>query len=148
MNFTTKRKREDIEPDSKKTKNYINDEQKELYTTSNEWPVYQHPDGGIIKITPWGILRQVKDEKTGEYKTNFEDQSFGDVIFQLENSNEIYHNNIPTTPQSLYQDKSPSDGIKLSPSDEAELYVMDGYQQQQYQTEQEHYLGMEDEEMN
>ena len=44
------------------------------------------------------------------------------------------------------------DGIKLSPSDEAENYVINGYgrlqgngaQQQQFQQEHENYFGMED----
>ena len=158
MNFASKRKREEVEPDTKKIKNFINEKERPEFSSSNEWPVYNHPDGGIVKITPWGSVRQYMDA-SGNTVTKFEDMNFQDISFA--NSHQtanVYE--MPSTPVSMNQNSnnysSPSmydvDGIKLSPSDEAENYVINGYgrlqgngaQQQQFQQEHENYFGMED----
>lgn len=139
MTTTTpnKRKRDDFDSDSKKVKNLEPNE----YETSNEWPIYNHPEGGIIKITPWGSLRQYQDAN-GEMVTKFEDVSFQDYPF--DNKQDEY----PATPQSIIPNNNPDpDRIKLTPDDEVEYYVMDGYKQQ-FETEPENYLTMEDEEMS
>ncbi|KAK6462493.1 hypothetical protein DFJ63DRAFT_330048 [Scheffersomyces coipomensis] len=150
MNFASKRKRDEVEPDTKKIKNFINEQDKQEYTTSNEWPIYSHPEGGIVKITPWGSLRQFEHPVTGEQITKFEDVSFGDISFNSINSNDIY-DTLPSTPQSLYnqqiqqqqnqnqnqrnysspsnQQQHSSTQLRLSPSDEVESYVVDGYHQ-------------------
>ena len=52
-------------------------------TSETEWPQFIHPDGGIIKITPWGTLRQFVDPKTNETITKFEDCSLEDYSFKL-----------------------------------------------------------------
>lgn len=155
MEFTPKRKRDEFEPDCKKIKNFIDETTREELTDSNEWPQYSHPDGGIVKITPWGSLRQFQDPITGETMTKFEDMSFSDYTFQNNNKIDDIYNNVnqqttpsmPSTPQSLYQSQPtakqqtrpyashnmPRDDVKtpnrrFSPDCEAESYVRDGYQ--------------------
>lgn len=158
MNFASKRKRDEVEPDTKKVKNFINEKERQEYSSSNEWPIYNHPEGGIVKITPWGSVRQFVDAG-GNTVTKFEDINFQDISFVNSQTANVY--DMPSTPVSMNQNvnsfSSPStydvDGIKLSPSDEAENYVINGYgrlqgngaqQQQQFQQEQENYFGMED----
>ncbi|OBA20968.1 hypothetical protein METBIDRAFT_42271 [Metschnikowia bicuspidata var. bicuspidata NRRL YB-4993] len=161
MSFVPKRKR-DTEPDQKKPKAAFGDKEREMLSQNNEWPMYNHPDGGTVKITPWGALRQWIDPATGYAKTKFEDASFQEVSFEMSPSNtnnQCYE--LPTTPMSLHTSasgcSSPAYGDKLnfSPTNEAELYVVEGYGQpresgqrptQQYAQEQEHYLGMEESE--
>ena len=125
--YTPKRKREDVESYQKKVKN-ASEREKQAYSTSEEWPVYSHPEGGIVKITPWGSLRQ----------------------FQDQNGNNVYE--LPTTPQSMYRSSpaptsmSNGDKIDFSPLDEAESYVREGYgsdEWQSYGQEQENYFGMQ-----
>lgn len=136
--MSSKRKFTDSESNKKKV---IDETTQKLYTTSNEWPIYNHPDGGIIKVTPWGSIRQFKIND--ETVTKFEDKNFQDYSFTPSfNPLEVDY---PQTPQSI---QSP---IKLSPSDEAEQYVMQGYdntemeleslnqQQQQPPQQQQHY---------
>lgn len=179
MNFAAKRKRDGHDSDVKKVKNDIDEA---AYSTSNEWPIYSHPEGGIVKITPWGCLRQFTHPEDGHLVTKFEDSSFMDYQFQSQQSYSQQspypqqpqhqapvsnqYESMPSTPQSLYQSQpstgvsargptaygqNPSSPIKLSPSDEAEAYVMNGYQmetppfQEQYGQEHEHYFGMDDE---
>lgn len=128
MSLTTKRKRDANVSDTKKTKNLLSEKERQEYATSNEWPVYNHPDGGTIKITPWGSLRQYQDSN-GQNVTKFEDLSFQDYSFEGSKLNNIYEF-MPNTPQSLCQNGSPSpDRIKLSPGDEAEHYVINGYEE-------------------
>lgn len=158
MNFASKRKRDDTESDAKKIKNLVENEQ---YTNSNEWPVYSHPQGGLVKITPWGCLRQYTNPQTGELITKFEDSSFADYSFKPTQT----YDTMPSTPQSLYQslsappsaahpgqdhqDHQMSSPIRVSPSSEAETYVVQGYQaetpphQDQFEQEHENYFGME-----
>lgn len=155
MNFASKRKREEAEPDTKKVKNFINEKERQEFSSSNEWPIYNHPDGGIVKITPWGSVRQFVDA-SGNTVTKFEDVNFQDISFANSHAGAVY--DMPSTPVSMSHAangySSPStydaDGIKLSPSDEAENYVINGYggqnanNGQQFQQEQENYFGMED----
>lgn len=151
MNFS-KRRRDEVEPDLKKTKNLVNEKEHLEFTSLNEWPVYNHPEGGIVKITPWGSLRQYPNPVNGEMVTKFEDISFLDYLFESPHTANVYDNVVlPQTPQSIYPGSdsisrcdslSPShapDRIRITPSDETELYVMDGYQQ-----EHENYFGMEE----
>lgn len=132
-------------------------------TSETEWPQFIHPDGGIIKITPWGTLRQFIDPKTNETITKFEDCSLEDYSFKLESIEKLYQT--PNTPQSIYrtagQDNimnTPQIGnnnlnrFTISPGTEAESYVIEGYRQQQLQfhhrdcfvPEHENYFGMTD----
>lgn len=142
-------------------KKNIDEVTQQLTSNSNEWPIYSHPDGGVIKITPWGSIRQY--EVNGEVVTKFEDMSFNDYDFSAASAavaaaaaaakntnngndsmgvNENY-NELPQTPQSIQS-------IRLSPSDEAEQYVIRGYEADglnnefpdQYAKEPEHYFGM------
>lgn len=163
-----------IEYSNSNKKKNIDEVTQKLYSTSNEWPVYSHPNGGIIKITPWGSIRQF--ELNGEMITKFEDMAFSDYNFTPAisntknlntmtsnsslnsslNSNNVVsqtiqttqptYNDLPQTPQSIQS-------IKLSPSEEAENYVMKGYENDQFQynhnnnqytKEPEHYFGMID----
>lgn len=114
----------------------------EAVTTSNEWPIYNHPEGGTIKITPWGSLRQMV--VNGEMVTRFEDVSFSDYDFSQHKPSEM-----PTTPMSLSVRSSPAPGeMQVSPSCEAEGYVVDGYRgdrgERGFGREQEHFFGMMD----
>lgn len=126
--------------------------ERDLYavTSSNEWPLYNHPEGGTIKITPWGALRQYT--VNGEMVTRFEDVSFNDYDFSnipppqppMVNQGEM-----PTTPMSLSVSNrsSPAPGeMQVSPSCEAEGYVVEGYRGEQrgFEREQEHFFGMMD----
>lgn len=162
MNCIPKRRRDDADSDTKKTKSFINEKERLEVTTSNEWPIYAHPDGGTVKFTPWGCLRQYVDN-SGETVTKFEDMSFQEYMFNSNKNNNIYQFT-PSTPQSINQvSMSPSPGeLKLSLSDEVENYVINGYQRmtpppafpnisngyqpEQYAQEHENYLGMEQEE--
>ncbi|CAH6718246.1 hypothetical protein CLIB1444_01S02410 [[Candida] jaroonii] len=156
-------------------KKNIDELTQKLSLENNDWPIYNHPNGGIIKITPWGSIRQY--ESNGETITKFEDMNFSDYDFinlplpyknqvpqpqqnpfgrnlntmssmnSLSNNSDNYDMDydgyqndyeLPQTPQS----------IRLSPSDEAENYVLKGYSdpnfQQEYSKEQENYFGMMD----
>lgn len=161
MSSVVKRRR-DEEPEQKKPKAAFGDKEREVLSQSNDWPMYNHPDGGTVKITPWGSLRQWTDPVTGLANTKFEDASFLDVSFEMSPTN--VHNQcyeLPTTPMSMNASmsgrSSPAqrENFNFSPSNEAELYVVEGYKQsreqgqkpvQQYAQEQEHYLGMEESE--
>lgn len=131
----------------------------QLYSTSNEWPVYNHPDGGIIKITPWGSIRQF--ELNGEMITKFEDMSFTDYNFTPAIKNSKNPVSPPSHPQDQHLPQTPQSiqSLRLSPCDEAENYVMKGYQSLgsssspnvpsanddfQFAREPEHYFGMMD----
>lgn len=153
MSFVNKRKRDAPEPDSKKTKASLGDNEKELYSMSDEWPVYNHPEGGTFKITPWGILRLWVDAQTGETTTRFEDSSFSDLTFPTTNYGAVSSGNwqnghnghntvngnppntyyeLPSTPMSLNMSGSSTsspvpENMTFSPNCEAELYVVDGY---------------------
>lgn len=151
MEYAPKRKSDGLD-DPKKLKNYVNEREREAYTSSKDWPVYLLPGGGILKVSPWGLVKQIPNPATGEMITKFEDTSFQDYSFDSEAVNSIYE--MPSTPQSLCPPSraSPSPAsLRLSPSDEAELYVMDGYlkhqaeQQQRFVPEHENYFGMGDE---
>lgn len=143
MNFAAKRKREALEPEAKKTKAVMGDRERELVSLSLEWPIYNHPDGGTIKITPWGSLRQYTNE-AGEMVTKFEDVTFNDYSFAMSPSNsDNQYYDMPTTPMSL------SVSSRSSPVPcEAERYVMEGFSQAppQFAQEQENYFGMEEQE--
>lgn len=158
VNSAFKRKRDEKEVEVKKCKAAANEKNKEEGANSNEWPVFNHPHGGVVKVTPWGMLRKYVDAN-GEEVTRFEDGSFGDITFTDNDAQAINEAAFPSTPQSLYQNSnagssSPaeSDRIKLSPGDEAENYVLNGYdsntaynpnQMQQFGQEHENYFGMD-----
>lgn len=193
MHFThhsSKRRFDDDEVSNKKNRPEILDEAKLKITTSNEWPIYAHPQGGSIKITPWGALRTYVMED-GEEVVKFEDTSFSEYSY-IDDNNDTdvprppatgYANNeadadadaaMPSTPQSLYgngntnnilpltmysstsanqavvQSQFGNGSFRLSPSEEAEHYVIKGYDRMStpptgdhgYSQEQEHYLGI------
>lgn len=159
MSVFNKRKRDAPGEDTKKPKALIGEKERELLSQSSEWPLYNHPDGGTVKITPWGSLRQWVDPATGENRTKFEDASFLDLLFEMSpnnSNNQCYE--LPSTPMSLNPTSSsrsspgPGDRFAFSPSSDAEQYVVDGYRgrehigQQQFAQEQENYLGMDDHE--
>lgn len=168
MSFVNKRKREAPEPDMKKSKAVVSEREKELYSLLEEWPVYNHPEGGTVKITPWGSLRQYVDSNTGEVVTKFEDASFSDLTFPNAAQNPYFE--LPSTPMSLNMSNSSRSSpmpekLPFSPSSEAEQYVLDGYRNggatsqmgvnnaagqavgyQQFSQEQEHYFGMMEQE--
>ncbi|KAG7195044.1 uncharacterized protein KQ657_004158 [Scheffersomyces spartinae] len=190
---SSKRRFDDEEVTNKKTRPEILDEVKLKITTSNEWPVYAHPQGGSIKLTPWGTLRTyLKDD--GEEVVKFEDTSFSEYSYiddnndtdtprppptaNLNDGGADSDTAMPSTPQSLYgnannnnnnmlpltmysstsanqaiiQNQYGTSGFRLSPSEEAELYVINGYNRMStppngtgelgYSQEQEHYLGI------
>lgn len=149
MDFVNKRKRDAPEPDTKKIKAPFGEKEKELFSLSEEWPVYNLPEGGTVKITPWGSLRLWTDPQTGETITRFEDASFSDLAFQTANVGTMggsYYNGpqgqnhasaqpnacyeLPSTPMSLNMSSNSSpapENMTFSPTSEAELYVVDGY---------------------
>lgn len=165
MSFASKRKR-DAESDT--NKKALGEKQRELLAQTEEWPMYAHPDGGTVKMTPWGSLRQWTDPMTGLSHTKFEDASFLDLSFAMSAQNaNLQCYDLPSTPMSMNapslarSSPSPMDRIHLSPSTEAEQYVIDGYldkesiarqgngfgeYQPQFAQEQEHYFGMAEEE--
>lgn len=159
-----------IEYSNSNKKKNIDEVTQKLYSSSNDWPVYSHPSGGIIKITPWGSIRQF--ELNGEMVTKFEDMAFSDynftpaicntktlntmtsnsslnssnVVNQQAQASEATYNDLPQTPQSIQS-------VRLSPREEAENYVLRGYENDQFQynngnnqytKEPEHYFGMID----
>lgn len=140
-----KRRRDDEEEDLKRSRMSIERQAEEL-----EWPIYNHPEGGIVKVTPWGILRQYTDAN-GNAITSFEDKDFSEL--KMEPPETLYY---PLTPQSfcpthnaLPPPQAKQFGqFQLSPSNEVEGYVVDGYQlttpPQQYEQEHEHYFGMDE----
>lgn len=158
-----KRRRDDLEAETQKLKNYIteNDKDNAVYSTSNEWPIYSHPEGGLVKITPWGSLRQFTNPETGELITKFEDSSFQDQSFNMANlvyeqMYNVAHNSMnvdtperaesqmPPTPQSIQQCKlSTPTPVRMYPGDEVETYVLNGYDG--FNQEHENYFGMQDE---
>lgn len=161
MSFVSKRKR-DTDSEQKKPKAAFGEKEREILSQANEWPIYNHPDGGTVKITPWGSLRQWIDPVTGKASTKFEDASFQELSFAMSPTNvnnQCY--DLPSTPMSLNHSNSgrssPANGdrFNFSPSNETELYVIEGYGQQpqnrlgitqQYAQEQENFLGMEESE--
>lgn len=143
MNF--KRKRDTDQEAPKKAA--LGEKEKMLWASSNDWPLYNHPEGGTVKITPWGLLRQYENPQTGEMCTKFEDTSFSEMSFVPQTQSL----ELPTTPMSLNMLSSlrASPGPQISP--ETEQYVLDGYGRQlednsnQYGQEQENLFGIEDE---
>lgn len=150
----SKRKRDASEVECKKAKAQVGEKERELISLSGEWPIYNHPNGGTVKITPWGSLRQYVDLQTGEQVTRFEDVTFNDLSFAssaTNSDNQIYE--LPQTPMSLNglnsARSSPAIGdMRFSPSNEAEQYVVEGYrrgeaaEQLLFGPEQENYFGM------
>ena len=154
--------------------------QEEAINSTTEWPQFIHPDGGIVKISPWGSIREYVDPKTNETVTKFEDCNFEEYSFKSETVEKFYQT--PDTPQSLYHRSSNQSNesgsavgcggggggssnhqFMLSPSNEVEGYVVDGYGQyqgnddislssaynvtHQYPVEQENYFGAASEQM-
>ncbi|KAG5419523.1 hypothetical protein I9W82_003291 [Candida metapsilosis] len=155
--------------------------QEEAINSTTEWPQFIHPDGGIVKISPWGSIREYVDPKTNETVTKFEDCNFEEYSFKSETVEKLYQT--PDTPQSLYQRSSNQSNesgatvgggggggggssnhqFTLSPSNEVEGYVVDGYGRyqgnddislssvhdvtHQYPVEQENYFGIAGEQM-
>lgn len=121
---------------------------------SDEWPVYAHPQGGAVKITPWGCLRQYTDPVSGQPITKFEDSTFSKYAFETPASpiasrssplpqdmyDDIVMSDLPPTPQSIHYAPHATTNLELSPSSEAEGYLRDGYSD--FHQEQEHYFGM------
>lgn len=155
MDFSPATKRKRDTPEDRKKMAKLTERELHEVTTSNEWPIYNHPEGGTIKITPWGALRQFM--VNGEMVTKFEDVTFSDYDFgqlnvqiqQPQLQPQMNHQNeMPTTPMSLSVSNRSSpapDDIHISPSCEAEGYVVDGYRgDQQFGREQEHFFGMMD----
>lgn len=150
-----KRRTENGQQEEQGERNLKNITKENQITSEAEWPQFIHPEGGIIKITPWGTLRQYVDPVTQETITKFEDCSLEDYSFKLENIERIYQT--PNTPQSIYQKTGHT--LRLSPSDDAEGYVIEGYREIQplvevlpqgnrgqecFQPEHENYFGMND----
>lgn len=143
--MSSKRRHYDNEPESKKVRPEL---EQAAYSTSDEWPIYNHPEGGVVKITPWGSLRQYLHPISGQPVTKFEDMSFQDHSFNQAASEQQY---VPSTPQSMCPQSSdtPSpDGMRFG--SEAEQYVVDGYtqptplqnSQEEFHQEHENYFGM------
>lgn len=150
----SKRKRDAPEFECKKSKAQVGEKERELISLSQEWPIYNHPNGGTVKITPWGSLRQYVDPQTGEQVTKFEDITFNDLSFALSatNTDNLFYE-LPLTPMSLNGSSSvrssPALGdVMFSPTNEAEQYVVEGYRhgeaavQPLFGPEQENYFGM------
>lgn len=108
---------------------------------SEEWPVYDHPQGGSVKITPWGCLRQCIDSTLGAQVTRFEDSSFSDYDFAFPVlpgpfpdicSRSLYSlyddemSDTTPTPRSIHCNQN-CHSIDISPSSEAEGYLREVY---------------------
>lgn len=149
-----KRKCDALEAEIKRTKAILESEEAE------QWPVYVHPEGGTVKFSPWGSIREWVDPVTGQAGCKFEDTTFVNSTFDLTAPNPPLTQNyeLPTTPLSLggatpsRASPTPADRIHYSPSSEAEQYVVEGYgdagrketSRDQYVQEQENYFGMDE----
>jgi hypothetical protein len=144
-----------LDEDEVPQKKFINEKDQQLYSTSDEWPIYYHPQGGYIKITPWGSLR-ITTNDNGEIIQKFQDCSFDELEWNFpepqpqQQFQQQPHSQpqLPSTPQSI--------NITLSPDTDAENYVIDGFKNAHSQfgahpnndiptfTEHENYFGMND----
>lgn len=178
-----RRNDDDNELSQEQQQRYKNMTQEEAINSTTEWPQFIHPDGGTVKLSPWGSIREFIDPKTNETVTKFEDCNFEEYSFKSETVEKLYQT--PDTPQSLYHRPTNQSGdynnhnstgavatnssnsrFTLSPSNEVEGYVVDGYDQyrnnndddvsfssvhdathHQYQVEQENYFGIGGEQM-
>uniref|UniRef100_A0A0L0NXG6 Uncharacterized protein n=1 Tax=Candidozyma auris TaxID=498019 RepID=A0A0L0NXG6_CANAR len=160
MNFSPAKRKNECDEERKKAPKTLSEADLHAVTSLNEWPVYNHPQGGTIKITPWGALRQYI--ANGETVTRFEDVSFTDYDFGVAApcppvavvgpvSQQPLE--MPSTPMSLgLKCSSPAPEVRVSPWCEAEGYVVDGYRGEQgeqgeqrgFEREQEHFFGMMD----
>jgi hypothetical protein len=68
--------------------------------SSDEWPIYQHPQGGWVKFTPWGSVRMTINDQ-GETVSKFEDVSFHDTTFDLPSTPILNKSPIPTNDDDL-----------------------------------------------
>lgn len=59
-----KRRTENGQQEEQGERNLKNITKENQITSEAEWPQFIHPEGGIIKITPWGTLRQYVDPVT------------------------------------------------------------------------------------
>lgn len=153
MYQASKRKCDALDAETKRTRALLESEEAE------QWPVYVHPEGGTVKFSPWGSIREWVDPVTGQEGCKFEDTTFVASTFDLTAPLPISQEyELPTTPMSL-GGTTPSrvspglvDRIHYSPGSEAEQYVIEGYGESavkeptsgQYAQEQEHYFGMDE----
>lgn len=147
-----KRKCDAEDAETKRTRALLDSEE------SDQWPVYVHPEGGTVKFSPWGSIREWVDPVTGQAGCKFEDTTFVNSTFDLcapLPASQGYE--LPTTPMSLggatpcRLSPAPTELLHYSPTSEAEQYVVEGYGQKprrettdQYAQEQEHYFGMDE----
>lgn len=68
--------------------------------SSDEWPIYQHPQGGWVKFTPWGSVRMTINDQ-GETISKFEDVSFHDTSFDLPSTPILNKSPIPNKDEDL-----------------------------------------------
>lgn len=147
----SKRKCDALEAETKRTRALLDSEEAE------QWPVYVHPEGGTVKFSPWGSIREWVDPATGETGCKFEDTTFVNSTFDANVPTFSQNYELPTTPMSLGSSTpsrtSPCPGdLHYSPTSEVEQYVIEGYghptkkeaTRDQYVQEQEHYFGMEE----
>ncbi|WLF81475.1 hypothetical protein PVL30_005272 [Lodderomyces elongisporus] len=158
-----KRKNHDIEDIDQYSDNEHHRKLKNLDINNPEWPTFHHPDGSIIKLTPWGSIKESGNSKV------FQDVSFDQLSFvsedhieqiytikpkikfsdqqqlQREQLRESDRLSMSSSVELLSHQSSFNSGIgtgtgvgagasfSLSPTAEVEDYVMDGYSQMQGQ---------------
>lgn len=153
MYQASKRKCDTLEAETKRTRSLLSSEE------ADQWPVYVHPEGGTVKFSPWGSIREWVDPVTGQAGCKFEDTNFLASTFDTSITIQVLQKQkyeLPTTPLSLggttpsNASPTPPDRIQYSPSSEAEQYVVEGYSvaarkekgRDRYVQEQENYFGM------
>ena len=101
----------------------------------DNWPVYVHPQGGTVKFSPWGSIREWIDPVTGQAGCKFEDTAFVNSMFDLSAPLPTpVAFELPTPPMSLdgtpvRGPPSPAEKSHYSPSSDAEQYMVEGYGQ-------------------
>ncbi|CAK9442310.1 uncharacterized protein LODBEIA_P60530 [Lodderomyces beijingensis] len=139
---TTKRRTNDASSEDHRRKTALLDET--LINSDPEWPQFHSPEGGIIKITPWGVIRQSIDPHTGEIlSTKFEDSTLSELQFTNAKTEALY-SMPPSTPESIELHHQPSISSLQSEHIVKEVRFSDHHQEHQYGVEQENYFGMND----
>lgn len=82
--------------------------------SKNDWPVFEHPEGGFIQQSPYGNIRIIKDSKNVEISTI--DKSVNLQTFMS-----------PSKSSQTLNTGTSDVKIDVNPSNEIENYMIEGY---------------------